>query len=96
MNLLRSIEQFNPSKGVIAIVPESLMFSHVDNDPTKTTDLAAAEPDRVHRMIAADSAHPRGRSIHLPFYEFMLDPDNFGGEENRELWADVVTRRSAE
>jgi arylsulfatase A-like enzyme len=62
----------------------------LEEDPIEAIDLAAARPDRVQRMRAAHSAFPRGRSIAIPFYEFILDPDNFGGAEDREPWADVV------
>jgi arylsulfatase A-like enzyme len=62
----------------------------LDDDPTEKTDLAASEPDRVRRLVAAHAAHPRGRSIHLSFLEFIVDPDTFGGDEDREPWADVV------
>jgi arylsulfatase A-like enzyme len=65
----------------------------LDEDPTETTDLAASEPDRILRMAAAHAAQPRGRPIQLPFYRFALDPDNFGGAEDREPWADVITGR---
>jgi arylsulfatase A-like enzyme len=59
-------------------------------DPTEATNLAADRPDRAQEMLSAHSAFPRGRSIAIPFYEFVLDPDTFGGEEDREPWADVV------
>jgi arylsulfatase A-like enzyme len=59
-------------------------------DPTEATNLAADRPDRVQDLLSAHSAFPRGRSIAVPFYEFILDPDTFGGEEDREPWADVV------
>jgi hypothetical protein len=46
-------------------------------------------------LVAAHAAYPRGRSIHIPFYRFILDPDTFGGEEDREPWAEVVATGSA-
>jgi arylsulfatase A-like enzyme len=66
-------------------VPE---LYRLDVDSTETTDLAASEPDRVARLLAGHAAHPRGRSIHIPFYQFAWDPDTFGGKEDREPWAD--------
>jgi arylsulfatase A-like enzyme len=63
----------------------------LDEDPTEARDLAASEPERVRRMIEAHSAHPRGRTIHLPLYRVRIwDPDLFGGKEDQEPWADVV------
>ena len=63
----------------------------LDEDPTEASDLAAVEPERARRMLEAHSAHPRGRTIHLPLYKgFLWDPDLFGGKEGREPWADVV------
>jgi arylsulfatase A-like enzyme len=64
----------------------------LDDDPTESKNLAADMPDRVQSMHAAHMAFPRGRSIEMPFYEFALDPDTFGGEEDREPWADVVVK----
>lgn len=29
----------------------------------------------------------------LPIYAMLFDPDDFGGEENREPWADTVKSR---
>jgi arylsulfatase A-like enzyme len=84
-----------PWKLILPISGPSELY-RLDDDPTETTDLAAAEPERVRRLVAAHSAYPRGRPIQLPFYQFILDPDNFGGEEDREPWADVIARREVE
>jgi arylsulfatase A-like enzyme len=67
----------------------------LDIDPTEMNDLSVQEPDRLERMLDAHSAQPRGPLIDPPFYKFILDPDRFGGEENREPWADTVERPSA-
>ena len=63
---------------------------HLERDPTEATNLAAAEPERVRRLVEAHAQYPRGRSIQGPMYHFLWDPDRFGGEEDREPWADVV------
>jgi arylsulfatase A-like enzyme len=62
----------------------------LDEDPTEAADLADSDPDRVGRMLATHSLHPRGRRIDMPFYKFAWDADSFGGDEDREPWADVV------
>ena len=62
----------------------------LDEDPTEAADLADSEPDRVGGMLASHALHPRGRTIDVPFYRFAWDADSFGGDEDREPWADVV------
>ena len=59
-------------------------------DPGETTNLAAAHPDRVASLRAALDAWPLGESIHAPLWRIALDPDRFGGPEDREPWADVA------
>ena len=59
-------------------------------DPGETTNLAAAQPERVATLRAALDAWPLGESIHVPLWRVALDPDRFGGPEDREPWADVA------
>ena len=62
----------------------------IDEDPTERVDRAAGEPGVVAELTSALGAFPRGESINLPLYRFVWDPDFFGGEEDREPWADTV------
>ena len=59
-------------------------------DPTEHTNVAAKEPAIVTDLSAALARFPRGPSIDLPLYKIVWDPDFFGGEEDREPWADRV------
>jgi arylsulfatase A-like enzyme len=68
----------------------------LDLDPTETTNLATSEPERLEQLLAGHAAYPRGRSIHIPFYQFAWDPDLFGGVEDREPWADRAARLAAQ
>jgi len=61
-----------------------------DEDPTEQVDRAADEPGVVAELTNALDEFPRGESIHLPLYRMAWDPDFFGGEEDREPWADTV------
>jgi arylsulfatase A-like enzyme len=59
-------------------------------DPREQTDLSADNPAVVERLQAAIDRIPREESINEPWYEIVMDPDAFGGEEDRPPWADVV------
>lgn len=59
-------------------------------DPTERTNLAVQQPAVVADLSAALARFPHAESIDLPLYRIVLDPDFFGGEEDREPWADRV------
>ena len=48
------------------------------------------EPAIVADLSEALARFPRAQSIDLPLYKIAWDPDFFGGEEDREPWADTV------
>jgi hypothetical protein len=56
-------------------------------DPTENTNLAAKKPGIVNELKAEFDAFPRGEVIHLPTWKLSLDPDFFGGKENRRPMA---------
>ncbi len=62
----------------------------IDEDPMEQHDRAAADPSVVEELANALDAFPRGATIHLPLWKMAWDPDFFGGEEDREPWADIV------
>jgi arylsulfatase A-like enzyme len=62
----------------------------IDEDPTEQVDRAAAEPSVVEALADALDAFPRGESVNLPLWKILWDVDFFGGEEDREPWADRV------
>jgi arylsulfatase A-like enzyme len=68
--------------------PEALY--NVEQDPSEKTDLAARYPERVKTLSAALTAFPRGPSVQVSMKDAILDPDFFGGKEDRPPWADTV------
>ena len=74
---------------------EPLRLYNVYADPLETQDLAERHPDIVEALKAAVDAWPRGRPSDISLLEVFLDPDTFGGGEDREPWADVARKRAA-
>jgi len=68
--------------------PEALY--NVETDPSETTDLAVRHPERVKSLSSALTAFPRGPSVQVSMKDAILDPDFFGGKEDRAPWADTV------
>jgi arylsulfatase A-like enzyme len=62
----------------------------IEEDPTEQVDRAAADSSVAEELQGALDAFPRGESINLPLWKLLWDPDFFGGEEDREPWADIV------
>jgi arylsulfatase A-like enzyme len=62
----------------------------IDEDPTEQEDRAASEASLVAALSEALRAFPRGEPVNLPLWKVLWDVDFFGGEEDREPWADVV------
>ena len=68
--------------------PEALY--NVEQDPSEKTDLAQSRPEVVKTLSAALTAFPRGPSVQVSMKDAILDPDFFGGKEDRAPWADRV------
>lgn len=68
--------------------PEALY--NVQLDPTEQNDLSQARPDLVKRLSAALTAFPRGANVQPPMKQVIQDTDFFGGQEDRQPWADTV------
>jgi arylsulfatase A-like enzyme len=77
---------------LVRLGSDQVELYQVDEDPTERVDRAAAEPSVVEELANALSAFPRGTSINRPLWKLVWDPDFFGGEEDREPWADTVNR----
>lgn len=77
------------------IDPESPRLYHIYDDPLEEKDLAADHPEIVEELVAAAKAWPRGLESVESMFSIILDPDSFGGPENREPWADVARERAA-
>jgi arylsulfatase A-like enzyme len=67
--------------------PEPELY-HVFDDPAELHDRAAEHPDLVAELRAAAEAWPRGPEIHGSLVRVLWDPDQFGGPEDREPWAE--------
>ncbi len=80
----------HPWKLVAAGSGEPELYN-LEADPGETRDLVAAEPDVVARLRAALQAAPRGASLAVPLWRAALDPDFFGGAEDRPPWSEIQT-----
>lgn len=63
-------------------------------DPFETQDLSEANPEIVETLAARAETWPRGERAVRPMLEVVLDPDSFGGAEDRAPWADAAIERS--
>ena len=59
-------------------------------DPEESRNRAAEYPGRVAELGAVLEAWPRVPEIHAPLYRILMDPDRFGGPEDREAWAEAA------
>ena len=59
-------------------------------DPREEDDRAGEEPERVEMLQAALEAQPLGPSVHASILSVALDPDSFGGPEDRAPWAEAA------
>jgi arylsulfatase A-like enzyme len=75
---------------LVALSSGELELYRIDDDPTEQLDLAAAQPSVIEELAAALESYPRGESVNLPLWKILPDIDFFGGEEDREPWADIV------
>ena len=60
------------------------------SDPLEENEVAAQHPDIVARLRDKIETFPRGDIINPPTSAVFWDPDFFGGQEDRQPWADVV------
>ena len=83
-----------PWKLVVADPP---LLYDVFADPLEEDDLAARHPDIVASMSETAAAWPTlDRPGQTSILGLLLDPDRFGGPEDREPWADAAKRRAEE
>jgi arylsulfatase A-like enzyme len=75
--------------------PESPRLYHIYDDPFEEKDLAADQPEIVEELVTAANAWPRGPESGESIFSILLDPDSFGGTEDREPWADVARDRAS-
>ena len=75
------------------IDPDSPRLHHIYDDPLEERDVATDHPEIVDALVVAANAWPRGPDSEIPMLEILLDPDLFGGPEDRKPWADVARER---
>ena len=63
---------------------------NVYDDPAEVSDLALQFPERVQEMSSVENSWPRGPEVHAPMYRIVMDPDRFGGPEDRPPWAEAT------
>ncbi len=73
---------------------EPALFN-LERDPTERVNLAQDLPRKVAELSLLLDQFPRGEPVTTVggkvYPDFIWDPDFFGGREDREPWADVVT-----
>ena len=69
---------------------DSLALFDLDADPYENQDVASDHPEVVATMHGKLAAFPRREPVHAPMRRFFLDPDEHGGTEQAEPWADIV------
>ena len=74
---------------LIAHSSDELRLFRLDDDPEEQFDLVKDHPDIARALQAKLVGWPRGASVHVPLYRSLLDPDFFGGEEDRKPWAET-------
>ena len=62
-------------------------------DPGESNDLAASHPERVSALREELEAAPRAESLSVPLWRVALDPDFFGGKEDRPPWPEIYDAR---
>lgn len=69
-------------------VNDKVELFDIEQDPLETRNIADSNPDLVRDLMAEIQAFPRGESIAIPTQDAVNDVDTFGGEEDREPWAE--------
>ncbi|MCH2187743.1 hypothetical protein MK280_17960, partial [Myxococcota bacterium] len=61
---------------------------NLDRDPQEQNDLASVQPDRVESLRAVLHRQAMAPHAHASLFSVALDPDAFGGGEDRAPWAE--------
>jgi arylsulfatase A-like enzyme len=76
---------------LVLVGEEEPQLYELSSDPTETTDVASEKTPRVEAMLKQLVTFERGESIHQTgWFDILMDPDRFGGEEDREPWLEQV------
>ncbi|MDG2052136.1 MAG: arylsulfatase [Myxococcota bacterium] len=63
---------------------------HLDDDPVEEEDLASLYPERVEALKRVLDQQPLAKHSHASLLSVALDPDSFGGSQDREPWAEAA------
>ena len=63
---------------------------NIQEDPSEQENVAAGNPDRVQALTDLLDAQSLGPSQHAPYFRIVMDPDAFGGPEDRGPWAEAA------
>ncbi len=63
-------------------------------DPLEESDQSADRPELVADLVGALDAWPRAGAAEFSIVDGLLDPDSFGGEEDRATWVDAARERA--
>jgi arylsulfatase A-like enzyme len=74
---------------------EPPLLYNIYADPLEQKDVAAENPEIVKAMSETLENWPTSEIRTQGILWSLLDPDSFGGEEDREPWADVARDRAA-
>lgn len=74
---------------------EPPLLYNIYADPLEQKDVAADQPEIVKAMSETLENWPTSEIRTQGILWSLLDPDSFGGEEDREPWADVARDRAA-
>ena len=68
----------------------SLSLYNVEADPTEQYELSQDYPVITQQLNEYLNAFPKGKSVSVPYQETANDSDFFGGEEDRQPWAETL------
>lgn len=74
--------------------PDAPRLYQVYDDPYEERDVAAEHPELVSELVEVAQNWPVGPELDRSYLEIFMDPDFFGGPEDREPWADVARDRA--
>ncbi|MFT4520592.1 MAG: arylsulfatase A-like enzyme [Halioglobus sp.] len=72
------------------VASEPPLLFNVIEDPTEQKNLAVQMPQKVTELQSALTNWNLPPISGTSFFDMLFDPDNFGGDEDREPWADTV------
>ncbi len=76
------------------ILGDDSALYNVFADPLETKNVAESHPEIVRAMLETASGWPRREREATTIFGLIMDPDTFGGAEDRAPWADVATERA--